>query len=116
MRSTNSSAGIKAIFVIAVILAIGTCSMGYQYGTIRSETITIKRLERVTSGDSSKYLIYTNEGEVFENTDALFHGKWDSADLYGHLDEGSRYEVTVYGWRIPFLSTYRNIIEAEQVR
>jgi hypothetical protein len=57
--------------------------------------------------------VFTEEGEVFENSDTFFYQKWNSSDIYGKLTVGNKYKATVYGWRIPFLSNYRNIIEIE---
>jgi hypothetical protein len=77
-------------------------------------TITISDKERVTvkNGDSitNKYLVFTEAGEVFENTDSLLYLKFSSSDVQGHLRNGEKYEVKVAGWRIPFISSYRNII------
>lgn len=99
-----------------IILLIALLLVGYIFLYQSSKdriTVLIKDKERITTGSkeniSSKYLVYT-EGEVFENTDALMFFKWDSSDLQNELDVGSEYKVLVVGWRIPFLSTYRNII------
>jgi hypothetical protein len=74
--------------------------------------------ERVVNGESSKYLIFTElkDGRVrvFENTDSFIEFKFNSSDLYGKLKEGKTYELRTYGWRIPFLSKYENIIGAEE--
>lgn len=99
-----------------IILLIALLLVGYIFLYQSSKdriTVLIKDKERITTGSkeniSSKYLVYT-EGEVFENTDALMFFKWDSSDLQNELDVGGEYKVLVVGWRIPFLSTYRNII------
>lgn len=80
--------------------------------------VTVTDKERITegSGDSlhSRYIIYTDV-EVIENTDTLLLGKFDSSDTYRLLEEGSTYNFRVYGWRVPFLSWYRNIISYELV-
>lgn len=77
-------------------------------------TITVTDKERINDSDSSKYLVFgkTPNGEtmVFENTDALLRGKFDSSNIYGNLEIGKTYELTVVGFRVPFLSWYQNII------
>lgn len=60
-------------------------------------------------GTSSKYLIFT-EAETFENTDDFSVMKFNSSDFYGSIAVGQEYCFTVAGWRVPFLSMYRNII------
>lgn len=78
--------------------------------------ITIQEKDRVVdkSGDGAKYLVWTEEGEVFKNTDYLLFGKFNSADLQGQLHEGKTYSCHVAGWRVPLFSWYRNIIKCEE--
>jgi len=88
------------------------------YLSATETTINVNRLERIVessgSGESqsttSKYLVFT-DSDVFENTDSWLYLKFSSSDLYAKLEEGKTYRVKVAGWRIPFLSWYKNIIE-----
>lgn len=76
--------------------------------------INIKEKERITTGDinniDNKFIVYTKD-EVFENTDSWIYFKFNSTDYQNQLKIDTTYKVKVVGWRIPFLSTYRNIIE-----
>lgn len=102
----------SAIGVLLIALLIGYPIAYYQ----TSEVVTIKVTdkERIVESDgkntTSRYLIFT-ENETFENTDLLFEGKFNSSDLQSKLSKGKEYKVRVYGWRVPFLSMYRNIVE-----
>ena len=51
--------------------------------------------------------------EAFEVTDSWIFLSWDASDRYGKLEEGTTHTVKVAGWRIPFLSRYRNIVEVK---
>lgn len=109
----------KLIFglVIAVFLGGIVYTVAW-YGTAEEITITVTDKERIVeasgSGEdasvSSKYLVFTDK-ETFENTDAMFLGKFNSSDIQGRLRKDSTYTVVVYGWRWPMFSTYRNIVE-----
>jgi hypothetical protein len=85
----------------------------------KSVEITVDRRERVTSGSGdsvqSYYLVWTREGEVFTVTDTLAFLRWDASDRYGRLKEGKRFRVEVAGWRVGFLSWYRNVISLEEI-
>jgi hypothetical protein len=70
-----------------------------------------KQINQDSSG--GKYLIFT-DNEVLENTDSLWYWKWNSSDFYNKIEAGKTYKFTVYGWRVPFMSWYRNIVEVEQ--
>lgn len=109
----NVATGLLVAMIIA--LPIGGCSMAYK-GTEEIVTATVLDKERISkgSGDSQEHywLIYT-ENETFQNKDSLLFLKFNSADIQGHLQRGQTYRLKVVGWRIPFFSAYRNIIDIE---
>lgn len=74
---------------------------------------TVNDKERVSYNDVGSYLIYTSD-EVFKNSDDWRVGKFNSSDLYGQLEVGKTYQCKVYGWRVPFLSWYRNIYDCKE--
>lgn len=111
-RSTGLLIGVGIVLVFLIALSGGAV---WSFASEDSVTFTINRLERITESDAdgkttSKYLVYTDK-EVFEDTDAPLHGKFNSSDLYAKLDEGKAYTCKVNGIRIAFFSTYRNLLE-----
>jgi hypothetical protein len=105
---------LKTGFIIFLIIAAFVGCIAYNVNWYNSQTTTIITVESkdIKNYDkSSKYLIWSKEGEVFENTDSWMFGKFNSSDLYGKLKIGQKYRVLVVGWRIPLYSMYRNIIE-----
>lgn len=83
------------------------------YGTKETVTITVTDKAIKRYDESDKYIIYTDD-ETFEISDELLLGRFDSSDDYGRLKVGETYTVTVVGWRVHFLSWYRNIIEINE--
>lgn len=102
---------IIVVLAIAVIVSVFTSFNDTEY------IVTVTDKERVVSGESSSYLVFTEDEQgnvmVFENTDNIFRGKWDSSNIQGQLKVGNTYKVVVVGYRVPFLSMYQNIIEIE---
>lgn len=105
------------IAVIAVPVISSTNDHAY--------TVTITDKERVTTRvaegqTDSKYLIYGEDEDgktyVFEDTDTLFRGKFNSSDVYGALKEGETYELTVIGFRVHIFNWYENIIGFKVVK
>lgn len=76
---------------------------------------TVKRIH-----DKDKYLIFVelDNGEIrtFENTDAIFKLKFNSADYYAEMKIGHKYKFNTIGFRIPMLSIYENITDFEEVK
>lgn len=116
MKNQKGYIGVIVAALIAVFI-IGLIFFNFYYvkGTERKETFTVNKLERVQSGDVSKYLVFTDTG-VYENTDSLLNGKFNSSDLYNQLEEDSKYTCTVYGWRIGFFSQYPNLVSCDEVQ
>ena len=103
----------RLMLVGALLLCvlIPVSCIGIYRSTAETITITISEKERVSSKDSSQYLIWSEKGEVFSVEDTISFGVFNASDLYGKLKPGKKYKVRVAGWRIAFLSSYRNIIE-----
>ena len=105
------------ITIIAVIIAL--CFVGSCVGSFNDNeyTVTVTDKERVNKGDDSKYLVYGDDNEgnslVFENTDCMLRGKWNSSNIQGSIKVGNTYTFTVVGYRIPIFSSYQNIISVE---
>jgi hypothetical protein len=107
-----------------VIVALGIISPFVLFITAYRSSLTpveftVDHRERVTSGSgenaSSYYLVWTQEGEVYKVTDTWSFLRWDASDRYGKLKEGKRFRAKVAGWRVGFLSWYRNVIELEEI-
>jgi len=116
-RVSTNTIGFGLIVAVIVLLFGGSAAL--HFGTIDTVTgVEVTEKERITtkSGDrvTSKYLIFTDR-EVFENTDSFLAFKFNSSDSYGRIKVGQVCTFKVTGFRIPFLSSYRNILEARCV-
>lgn len=116
MKST-----LKKVVIWAAIIIIIICSQSMISFNDTTYEVKITDKERIyqAKGKESKYLVFGENKEgnvmVFENTDCIVRGKWNSSNLQGELKEGSTYRITVVGYRIEFLSIYQNIIQIEKV-
>lgn len=100
-------------YIIAILISgLVLLTPLYVYGTQQDTTITINKSERIQEGNSSKYLIYTQEG-VYENTDSFLRLKFNSSDVYNQLEAKKTYNCDTYGWRIPLFSVYPNIVSCK---
>lgn len=84
-------------------------------------TVTVTDKEKVIiDANDSRYLIYgeneNGDSLVFENTDILCRGKFNSSNIQGSIKVDHAYRITVVGYRIPFLSMYENILSVEEVK
>jgi len=103
-----------AVAVVAILFATANIWIHFATMTMVSEVV-IQDKERVVTGSGatqeSKYLIFTDT-ETFENIDSWLALKFNSSDVYGAIPVGAKCAFTVTGFRIPFFSMYRNILDA----
>lgn len=120
--SNRSLLGCLTAIALVVIAVIAVPAISFTND--HAYTVTITDKERVTTQvykgqTDSKYLIYGEDKNgktyVFEDTDTLFRGKFNSSDVYGALKEGETYELTVIGFRVHIFNWYENIIDFKVV-
>ncbi|MBI4158703.1 DUF1523 family protein [Candidatus Woesearchaeota archaeon] len=112
----------KLVAGFGLVALLGTCSVAPHLDReVYRAKVTDK--ERVVKGSedeiSSKYLVFTKlpngRIRVFENTDSWIELKFNSSDVYGQIRVGRTYDLGTYGWRIPILSKYENILRVREV-
>ena len=104
------------IFFVMAVALITTANFSCQYLTVENVEFTVTDKERITDKEGdSKYLVFTDI-ETFQCSDSVPHWKFNSSDQYGLMKRKKRYAAKVCGFRIPFFSTYRNIISASELK
>lgn len=114
------------LYIIGVVIIIGFAlfsTLGYSILKVSNEqtyTVTVQSKEVKNSGNSSRYLVFTvdnvsGESRVFEVTDSLWKGRYDSADVYNMIIPNHTYRFTTGGYRVPLFSWYPNIYEVVEV-
>ena len=104
---------LAGVVILLGVVGVASCTSSLHFND--TEVIaTVTDKESVNSKDNHTYLIFTDKG-TFQNEDSLFRGKFDSSDWFGKIKKGETYKFTVIGWRVPFLSLYKNIIKFEKV-
>lgn len=104
------------IIIIVILCMLGSCSVKESNERTVNVIVTDKGIKNYDN--DSKYLIYCkNENEeiqVYEITDSLFQGKFNSSDIYGSIEVGKEYTFVIRGTRIGLTSTYPNIVEVTE--
>jgi hypothetical protein len=114
----------RGIAILGLVGLVATCS-AVPHVDRETYRVTIIDTERIveSSGEttSSRYLVFTelsNGGtRVFENTDSVYEMKFDSSDIQGRMKglQGQEVDIDTYGFRVPFLSMYENVLDVRPV-
>lgn len=118
-RKGGKYAVLAVIAIAAIVLLIGGCTAGMKSVGEGRATITVTEKITKRDGDSDKYLIYVKpvagQDKVYQNTDSIMYLKFDSSDMYAELEVGKTYDCKTWGWRVPFFSSYKNLINCTEV-
>jgi hypothetical protein len=113
-----SKAGCTVLSVIAVVafLVGGIASWEMEYGSEANVTFTVQSLQATASGNSStvNYLVFTTDGQVYQDSDAWLHGKTDSSNVWAKFEDagvGATWTCPEYGYRIPLTSSYKDLLD-----
>ena len=97
-----------ALLVSSVVYTIAAYNHTQEY----KGTITEKYNKRTNKED--KFYIILDNKTVIKNSDLLFKGKFDSAEIQAKLKVGDEVTIKTVGFRIPILSTYPILYEYEE--
>jgi hypothetical protein len=86
------------------------------YSLSREVSFTVSKTERVTTQVSSKYIVWSKEGDVYENVDSVWFLKFNSSDVQGKLLPDTQVTAKVTGLRFGFFSWYPNIISVKDLQ
>lgn len=99
------------IIIILISLMCGGC---YDYFNNRQITCTIQdKWVKRTNGEDI-YLVQCDDN-VYKITDLTLYGKFNSSDIYAKLKRKHKYELSISGSRIPYLSEYPNINDCQEI-
>ena len=105
-------AGIIAFLILVGVGSIVLPILQYNHKETFNGEITEKYNKR--DGDSDKFFIVLDDNKVIENSDLLFKGKFNSADIQAKLKVGDKVEVKTIGYRVHFLSMYPTMYEIKE--
>lgn len=109
MKSINSiNIMIKAFFVVIILAVLAEMTIPF-WTKQEADMVVTGAIVKQYKDEDQKYLVFTDHG-VFENTDAWQYFKFNSSDVQGQLMQPGKYHVRYYGFRVPFMSMYPNII------
>lgn len=100
---------------LIVILTVGVLSgsiwLDYRAPETVKGAVVDEYIKRYDEKDLFHIVIELENGstEIFQNRDAFWLGKFNSADMQQLVEIGSNYIFEVRGTRVPILSKFRNV-------
>ena len=99
--------GLCILVIIGMIVGFSVINLGHKQ-TLEATVVDTF----IDEGNTYFVLQSINTGEKFacENKDSLWYGKWNSNDFIVDIEIDNTYQFFLVGYRVPFLSSFPNII------
>lgn len=90
--------------------------INYIHVTNIEGTVTDKYSKKGGKRDKFYVVVQQNDDteKVITNTDSILMMKFNSADIQAEIKKGEKYNFTLRGYRVPFLSLFPNIDNAKK--
>lgn len=119
-KRSNGTGKLIIYIAIMIVIVIAYCYRPINKAqNIRQEIATVTDKGIKNKNKDSKYLVYCKDEDghtaVYEVTDSMVYGRFNSSDVYAEIEIGKTYEFTVGGDRSEFWSWYPNIYECKEI-
>ncbi len=101
----------------ATLVAIAVCILTVLYSYFVADTIQTKITDAQMTKVDGRFMIAT-EDQPFVNEDVWYRCKFNSGTVQNDAIrlKGKPVKIKKYGWRIPVLSKYENVVKIEEVK
>ena len=107
----------KSVKFKAIMSAIIVLILTLFYSYFIADTIETKITDAQMTKVDGRFMIAT-ESRPFVNEDVWYRLKWDSGTVQNDAIrlKGKPVRIKKYGWRIPVLSRYENVVSIKEVK
>jgi hypothetical protein len=82
----------------------------YSYSTFKRNTIKIHKKYTFTQNSNTLFMIIDENDKHYNVNNSFWYWKWDSIEDWNTLRENDSINIKYYGYRVPFLGFFPNII------
>jgi hypothetical protein len=119
LRSDKKASADTIGTLLVLLLMAGYLLLNFYIGfagetNVTDTVIGKERVTKNTFGDINSYYVIYGQNETYQVTDSWIKNRFNSSDLYGHIEKDKTYEFHTIGLRVPILSHYPNIMSAKE--
>jgi hypothetical protein len=102
--------------VNVALSAVGLVGHGsYSYSTLKRDTIKINKKYTFAQNSNSQFMIIDENNKHYNVNNSFWYWKWDSIEEWSTLKENDTINIKYYGYRIPCLGFFPNIVCCKDV-
>ena len=82
----------------------------YAYCTKDSKIITVKQKYTFDRHGFTEFMIIDDNYNHYNVNNSFWYNKWNSIEDWNKIETNKNIQITYYGWRIPVLGLFPNVI------
>jgi hypothetical protein len=87
---------------------------GYFLFSKKTDDIKVIKKYKIVRGGFTQFMIIDDKDNHYNVNNSLWQWKWDSIeDYHNKIEENKSIKITYYGYRIPILGLFPNIVKSE---
>ena len=98
--------------LVGTILGGHAC---YAYGTLSTKEINVSKTYMFTQNGYTQFMVIDKSGKHYNVNNSFWYWKWNSIEDWNKIHKGDALIVKYYGFRIPILGMFPNIMYSENV-
>lgn len=101
---------INEIIPMGIILG---CHASYTYGTSEIKNIQISNKYSFVRNGYTDFMVIDQKGNHYNMINSFWYWKWNSIEDWNKLNHLENRNVKIYGYRIPILGIFPNIVSID---
>jgi hypothetical protein len=86
----------------------------YAYVTVENKLIKVNKKYQFDRNGFTEFMIIDDNGVHYNVNNSVWHWKWVSIEDWHKLETSKVLAIKYYGWRVPLLGLFPNIIMSRQ--
>ena len=111
---TSSNTQVEGVLLLTIGLGVGVGHCTYSLGTVENKIIQIDKKYQFDRNGFTEFMIIDKNGRHYNVNNSLWHWKWNSIEDFHKLEQNKDIVVKYYGWRVPSLGIFPNIVMSRQ--
>ncbi len=88
----------------------------YAYSTEEKDAIIVTKKYKMTRNGFTDFMVVDDKGRHFNLNNSLWYWKWNSIEDWHNIEENKQTFIRYYGWRVPVLGLFPNIILSDKAK
>ena len=86
----------------------------YAFSTKKTDAVVIAKKYKMNRRGYTDFMIIDEDGRHFNVNNSLWYWKWNSIEDWHKIEEKKQILIKYYGWRVPVLGLFPNIIVSDK--